>query len=137
MIEYFESAFDTIYRANKDTEKLNASYQLILDAQKKYGVELTNNKEFDYWTISDYDLTWCYENGNPKPQFSDDYVQKFGNGVVKVKALRSIDQVEQAITTLFWFRENNCMENAIMYRLRQLDQPYFPADEFEMCSLNT
>ena len=89
--EYFQYAFDSWDRENKNTEKLNASYQLILDAQKKYGVELTNNKDFAYWTISDYEETWCYENGEPKPQFSGAFVAMFGDGATKVEPLRNID----------------------------------------------
>ena len=89
--EYFDSAYNSWKTEDKNTAKLNASYTLILDAQVKYGVELTNNKDFAYWAISDYEETWCYENGDPKPEFSDSFVALFGDGATKVKPLRNID----------------------------------------------
>ena len=50
--------------------------------------------------------------------------------------LRDIDAVKSAVYSLFWFRADLCLEDAIAFR-RRLDQPWFPPEEYETCSMDT
>ena len=54
--EAFERATTLFEMQEKNNAKLNKSYEAILARQNKYGVNLgNNNKEFEAWTISDWE----------------------------------------------------------------------------------
>ena len=126
------SAVSTYEYAQGSEQKLNDSFQQILDRQERYGVELVNNTDFEQWAISDWDQSWMYEPNSPVPTWSD-YERANWNGE---ENLRTLDQVNDAIFKLFWWRETYALEFAVVFR-RQLDMIYIPPLEPGMCSDQT
>ena len=49
----------------------------------------------------------------------------------------TIEQVNDAIYTLFWFRADVGLEAAIMFRRRELMPPYYDPTLWSMCSTKT
>ena len=72
---FFESAYTSFERGQENQQKLIDSYQAILDKQEEYGIELTNNKDFAYWTIEDYpENSWCFNEDDSPLVFSPEFV---------------------------------------------------------------
>ena len=111
--KYFKWATQS-YDSNLENDtKLLKSYQNIFARQTKYGVELVNNPLFDEWVLSDWENSWDSENSQ-KPDFSQDMIRIFGRPTsnIGVRPLRTLDQMDKAIYTLFWFRETYGLESA-------------------------
>mmetsp|Transcript_12395 Transcript_12395/g.15819 ORF Transcript_12395/g.15819 Transcript_12395/m.15819 type:complete len:93 (+) Transcript_12395:161-439(+) len=53
--ELNEGANSTYEYSKINNEKLDKSYKAILRRQSDYGVQLANNKEFEAWSISDWE----------------------------------------------------------------------------------
>ena len=53
------------------------------------------------------------------------------------KLLRTIDQMEDAMRALYWYRVQLNLEHPVIFRRRQLDMLWIPDTEYSMCSTNT
>jgi len=71
---YFVRAKAAWKRKDEGAQRLEASYNDILDKQREYKVELVDNKAFIEWIVSDWELTWQSQNTEEKkPEPALDY----------------------------------------------------------------
>ena len=129
--EFYEQAYETHERELQNIQQLNDSYQAILDGQERYGVELVNNQEFANWLLVDYPESRCFVEGQLRPAFPISFIETFGDDQTEVAPLRNIDQVEEAVTKVFNFRLNLCLEELISI------PPFLPFALSDMCSKAT
>ena len=117
MLEFQYKEADNAWSENqKNVAKLEESYQGILDRQQKYNIQLVGNEAFFEWTTSDFSTSW-YAKNNPDaepPKLDNDMIHTFveapnGSGM---KRLKDIDDVDDAIRALYWFRENHGLEDS-------------------------
>ena len=146
IFEFQSSAVSSYERWQDKEARFEQSYQDILDKQAAYGVELTNNRAFADWTTHELDLPEVEtEDGEPlpplKPAFNEQMKKFFGDPydtrAPTAPPLRTIDQVEDAIYTLYWYRVEWQLEWPIMYRRRELMPMYIDPAEYSICSENT
>ena len=107
-------------------------------------MELVDNQDFLDWTVSDWELTWEARKNleAKKPDPTEDYNMKYQfvsspNGRGKQR-LRTPEQVEQAIQSVYWFRTNHGMEDSIYsYSIYEEDYAYPIYNDYSMCSFTT
>ena len=134
----YEEASKSFSEKQLNNAKLQDSFQDILDKQAKYDVELVNNEDFFAWTVSDWSMTW-YAKQNPDavaPKLDYNMVNVFvaapnGSGLKKI---RSTELMEQAIDTLYYFRNANNMEDDYINEEEPKNYSY---EEHASCSNNT
>lgn len=56
----------------------------------------------------------------------------FGSAFYEARNIKTVEQMDEAIDTVFWFRESLGLEFAIAF-----DQPYFPGSNYASCTNNT
>ena len=141
MEEFFEDATLQYEDFKRIQSGLNADYQRILDLQEEYSFELVNNDAFLDWTTSDWKDSWeAQTNPNATEPYLDWGMKESfisapnGSGS---KNLRTIQQVDQAMSNLYWFRNRNGLEDDVSYNY--YDEYYYVSGEwwFEDCSQNT
>ena len=104
---YYEDALGSYKGSVKTQEKLNADFTKILDLQKKFKVELVNNKEFTAWASTPDDGIPLDPNG-PIPAFDDKMIESWGlwyDETQYASPLRTVEDMEAAIRALYWWRE--------------------------------
>ena len=123
--DYYESALSMSEGAREDDRTLNKSFQDLLDKQKRYGIELVNNADFVNWAQDDY---WGEEWGGSEPSpreerlavLSEDMIRVFGDPydtrALPAMPLRTIEDMSDAISTLYWYRVDLNLEYPVMFR---------------------
>lgn len=114
---------------------MSASYQSILGKQLTYSVELANNQDFKDFTVSDWEQSFDYtsapEGSKPAtPAWSEALSDKFSSDI------STESQLESAIDTLIYWRNQYGLEAIVMFR-RRLSIMWIPEDTFNMCSDST
>lgn len=122
---FYNDAVSAFLNAETTEETMAESYQDILESLDTNGISLVDNAAFRSWVLSDYVVI----DDEPVPVFDGPMEATFGAGAALIE---TPTQLQDALYTLVFFREQFGLEQPIY-----ADEPYFPYDSFEVCSIET
>lgn len=70
----------------------------------------------------------------PMPAPSQWYVELLGNSNTTADEILTEEQLNQAMSAIYWYRADLGLEFPIMFRRRQLDMLWYDEREWSMCS---
>lgn len=117
--DYIEGLYEEAvieYSDKKGADELiDADLQIILDKKAANGVDFVGNQAFLDWVVSDWETSYIAQNDPDAEEPLFDWSMKYTfveapNGAGKPR-LETVDELESAIYTLYWWRQNNGMED--------------------------
>ena len=111
--QYYQTARQLFETTEGQKQALANAYAGILEAQASSQVEIVNNEDFLYWTLSDWDTTWLAQNGFPKPGFSEKMLKTLVPeflGLPAAEPVRNQNQLDEVVGVVYQFRLNQGLE---------------------------
>ena len=130
--EYFENAAN-MWEYNKKSEaKMQASMQELLDMQTDFDFDIVQNEAFRDWTTQGMMEIPPDMSDELQIAWNAEMIAVFGNRNTRVPVIRSVEEMRNAMQTLYWYRVDLGLEYPVMF-----DMLYIDPSEYMMCSVNT